>query len=65
MTSEDDQQDTQDRSGRIRTLAYELWEQADKPAGHDVEFWERAEKMLSGELAPDPSGQPPSDTLAA
>ena len=52
----------------IRTRAYMLWEQAGRPEGGDLEFWERARQEIEAEQAakesavPDPAagakGQP-------
>ena len=35
----------------IRTRAYLLWEQAGRPEGGDLEFWERARKEIEAEQA--------------
>ncbi len=35
----------------IRTRAYALWEQAGRPDGGDLEFWERARKEIEEEQA--------------
>ena len=35
----------------IRERAYQLWEQAGRPEGGDLEFWERARKQLEQEQA--------------
>lgn len=35
----------------IRTRAYILWEQAGRPEGGDVEFWERARQEIEAEEA--------------
>src|SRR5215468_10303727 len=34
------------RQDRIRERAYQLWEQAGRPSGRDLEFWARAEAEL-------------------
>ena len=45
----------------IRTRAYLLWEQAGRPEGGDLEFWERARREVEAEQAgkestvPDPA----------
>ncbi len=45
----------------IRTRAYLLWEQAGRPDGGDLEFWERARREIEAEEAakeaavPDPA----------
>lgn len=39
----------EDLRQQIRELAYQKWEQADKPWGKDKEFWIEAEKELFGE----------------
>jgi len=33
----------------IRTRAYRLWEQAGRPEGGDLEFWERARQEIEAE----------------
>lgn len=35
----------------IRTRAYSLWEQAGRPEGGDLEFWERARQEIESEEA--------------
>jgi len=35
----------------IRTRAYMLWEQAGRPEGGDLEFWERARREIEAEQA--------------
>ena len=35
----------------IRERAYQLWEQAGRPAGGDLEFWERARQQIEQEQA--------------
>jgi len=35
----------------IRERAYHLWEQAGRPEGGDLEFWERARKEVEQEQA--------------
>ncbi len=54
----------------IRTRAYKLWEQAGRPEGGDVEFWERARQEIEAEEAaaaplssspgPDPATKDPN-----
>ncbi len=44
-------------------LAYELLEQAGKPDGQDLEFWERAKEILSSEAEPDELSPAPPDVL--
>lgn len=34
-------------------MAYELWKQAGKPDGQDLEFWERARQIIASEAATD------------
>ena len=34
---------------QIRGRAYEIWEEAGRPAGRDVEFWLEAERQLKGD----------------
>ena len=34
------------RRPRVKALAYELWEEAGRPAGRDVEFWLEAERQV-------------------
>ncbi len=46
----------------IRIRAYSLWEQAGRPEGGDLEFWERARQEIEAEQAaaspkPDPAPQ--------
>ena len=48
----------------IRERAYQLWEQAGRPEGGDLEFWERAREQVEREQAEhdqaehDEAGQP-------
>jgi Protein of unknown function (DUF2934) len=35
----------------IRERAYQLWEQAGRPEGGDLEFWERARAQIEAEQA--------------
>lgn len=35
----------------IRIRAYRLWEQAGRPEGGDLEFWERARQEIEAETA--------------
>jgi hypothetical protein len=35
----------------IRERAYQLWEQAGRPEGGDLEFWERARAQVEAEQA--------------
>ncbi len=35
----------------IRDRAYQLWEQAGRPEGGDLEFWERARQEIESEQA--------------
>ncbi|MBR0699699.1 DUF2934 domain-containing protein [Bradyrhizobium diazoefficiens] len=37
------------RRGQVRARAYELWEQAGRPAGQDLEFWLEAERQIEDE----------------
>ena len=37
----------------IRERAYQLWEQAGRPEGGDLEFWERAREQVEREQAED------------
>ena len=37
------------RRGQVRSRAYELWEQAGRPAGRELEFWLEAERQLVAE----------------
>lgn len=41
-----------DHEQRIREFAYHLWEQAGRPYGRDVEFWERARELVAIEENP-------------
>lgn len=34
---------------RVKARAYELWEQAGRPPGQDVEFWLEAERQLDSD----------------
>jgi hypothetical protein len=34
------------RRGPVRARAYELWEQAGRPVGREVEFWLEAERQI-------------------
>ena len=43
---------------RVRHRAYELWEQAGRPAGRAEEFWQQARTEIEGET------MPPSDAAA-
>ncbi len=61
MNAQDTHQDTPDLDGRTRMLAYELWEQAGKLDGQDLEFWERAKEILSSEAEPDELSPAPPD----
>ena len=42
----------------IRTRAYMLWEQAGRPEGGDLEFWERARQEIEAEQAAKDSAAP-------
>ncbi|MCK1654732.1 DUF2934 domain-containing protein [Bradyrhizobium sp. 149] len=37
------------RRGKVRARAYELWEEAGRPADRDVEFWLEAERQIEEE----------------
>ncbi|MCK1716545.1 DUF2934 domain-containing protein [Bradyrhizobium sp. 141] len=37
------------RRGQVRARAYELWEQAGRPTGRELEFWLEAERQLEEE----------------
>jgi hypothetical protein len=37
------------RRPRIRARAYELWEEAGRPVGRDVEFWLEAEPQITSQ----------------
>ncbi|MGL9621768.1 DUF2934 domain-containing protein [Bradyrhizobium sp. U531] len=37
------------RRGQVRARAYELWEQAGRPVGRELEFWLEAERQLEDE----------------
>ncbi len=60
-------QNSGDLDTRTRTLALELWEQAGKPDGQDLAFWERAKQMqmLSAEATPEGLPEAESDVLTA
>lgn len=34
------------RRGKVRARAFELWEQAGRPEGRDLEFWLEAERQI-------------------
>src|SRR5581483_8215018 len=38
------------RRPKVRTRAYELWEEAGRPSGRDVDFWLEAERQVSERL---------------
>ncbi|KYG97511.1 DUF2934 domain-containing protein [Bradyrhizobium sp. DOA1] len=40
------------RRGKVRARAYELWEQAGRPAARDLEFWLEAERQVEEEREP-------------
>jgi hypothetical protein len=48
------------RDERIRQRAHELWEQAGKPEGREIDFWLQAERE-QGEGDP-PTGDPDAAT---
>ena len=54
-----------DLDTRTHILAFELWEQAGKPDGQDLAFWERAQQMLSVEATPEGLPEAESDVLTA
>jgi len=37
------------RRGKVRARAYELWEQAGRPANRDLDFWLEAERQVEEE----------------
>nr|WP_249797684.1 DUF2934 domain-containing protein [Bradyrhizobium sp. 199] len=37
------------RRGQVRARAYDLWEQAGRPAGRELDFWLEAERQLEDE----------------
>jgi hypothetical protein len=37
------------RRGQVRARAYELWEQAGRPSGRELEFWLEAERQMEAE----------------
>lgn len=55
---------------RIRVRAYFLWEQAGRPEGGDLEFWDQARDQIEREdadkpaLNPDAAGDPAHSALA-
>ncbi len=57
-------QDDPARDARIRERAHHLWEQAGKPHGQHVEFWERAKELVGMEENPQ-SGLLPNPMTAA
>ncbi len=58
-------QNSSDLDARTRTLAFELWEQAGKPDGQHLAFWERAKQMLSAQATPEGLAEAESDALTA
>ncbi len=58
-------QNSSDLDARTRILAFELWEQAGKPDGQDLAFWERAKQMLSADAAPEGLPEAESRVLTA
>ena len=46
-----------DTEETIRARAYELWEQAGRPDGHDQEFWASAERELAEQAGLDSSAE--------
>jgi len=42
----------------IRIRAYQLWEQAGRPEGGDLEFWERARQEIEAEASAPPQPEP-------
>jgi len=40
---------TPERKRRIEERAYRLWEDASRPQGRDLEFWERARELIGME----------------
>src|SRR5258707_3766444 len=48
------------RQDRIRERAYQLWEQAGRPAGRDLEHWARAEAELRVAPPAAPMPAPPA-----
>ena len=36
-------------ASKVRARAYELWEQAGRPAGRELEFWLEAERQIEDE----------------
>jgi len=58
-------QNSSNLDARTRTLATELWEQAGKPDGQDLAFWERAKQMLLVEATPEGLPEAESDALTA
>src|SRR5690349_13529849 len=47
------------RQDRIRERAYQLWEQAGRPSGRDLEHWARAEAELHAAAPRAPAPAPP------
>lgn len=48
------------RRGQVRARAYELWEQAGRPTGRELEFWLEAERQLEEEREDRTSSDPSS-----
>ena len=51
-------EDTPERTARIRTRAYHLWEADGRPVGRDAEYWERARELDGMETHPDAAQLP-------
>lgn len=65
MAEKNPLEDDPHREHRIRERAYHLWEQDGRPAGRDLDYWERARELVgmeesrgAGEL-PNPMTHPP------
>lgn len=48
------------RRGQVRARAYELWEEAGRPVGRDLEFWLEAERQIEEEREERKSSGTPS-----
>jgi hypothetical protein len=51
-----------ERKRRIEERAYHLWEEAGRPHGRDLEFWEQARELIGMEES-GPAGTVPVETV--
>ncbi len=52
-------EDTPEIQERIRLRAYHLWEADGRPAGQDIEYWERARELIGMEDSAGAGQMPP------